>query len=1600
MKKSISALAFTLCAAFVALAFSVRADTALQLSVAQSGGDYTTVESALAAVETMAKKGELNEKGVRLVLTGTHTATEKDGVLFGQKTVFLPDGKKLPITITGGTLILPEGSLACANDYTFTAITVPFDDLATSLFAGSGNVTLEKITVDRNGTPEYKSSFFGDTFTAAVFEGWTEKSLNLYKENGLFTSSMTLGEGFMYENTSDYPYAAVGSSTDFSAKVGTKTISADDTCAKLVVDGASLHTTMACLGSNPVGNSVLHVKKGSLYRLYALGHARQKSHTGDVTVLVEGGTFKSFVRLLSEVTLNGDLNVTLKNMDLSGNTAETDGRMIQMLFSSGSINGDLTVSMENVKADRYYGGFSSSNLTLTGDVSTTAKNCEFSKFFYGGLGKSTISGNVENTLENVTLDNFKGADECVLLGKAADYTGKKDSVGNLTNLLRDVTFTKSESSASIHLGNLNGTQNGSIFNTLENVTVSTGHAVYGGNRGGSVKGIVNIVSNSVFSSTFCGGSSGGTVTDVTNTISDSVFNDYLYLSGSGNTVKGQVENRLTGCTVSKYYTFGGVNSGKVLNNHLEYGIKNYLEDCTLHGFWGGSASSTATHKGNIYTVLASGDYSGYDSYKPYSFAGGCRNTRHEGTATSLIRGGVFHGLVAGGSIPNDKSYAKEHVGSALLTLAGGTFEYGAVANCQWGSYPEATLNVDTLQAREPLSFGFALECNSVVASSEMPTELTGSVTCKELIARGDGTMNIYGEIFCDRFTVEKDAASPAVYGKVHCKNLSLGENALLLGAYGEVTAEEVAGVARLHQTEFWLKRSYFTSPASTVILLSQEESVLGEATSENGVVRGLSSAFTGVSIVFSDKVFLRFAFDKDWAEANKDNFTFTAKCGDRTVASADGFDDLTLKDGCYTLLSDALNAAEFGNAVTYSGSLVPEHAFTLVELAENGVKIYDKKGEFQPLGKLLKAFANYAVAADNYKNGKNEPLPYEAEISRTGFTASDGFAPMTNSPAVTLTNKQLVLDEGIRIRYYFRSAVMNSSEKDKSPAGDLRYFCNCVDVTDRTTKKFVSSGFQKGYYEIVLELPAYPSQSDRVIRLMVSDQENLHLALPVDSSVSYVHEDYVDRTDAVAEALSVTSGSEELGSALLAYLQAGADYYKTQPDLSGFTYPDTFSAGYAREDVSPHGFVVDLSSSKFSHAVLDPLYATCLALWDGEELALFYSVDVRQCPEYLTDTSKQLLAEEFDIDPNKIFFNATHNHSSPNTTSQSRADMKKWYNEIFFPQMLLAARKAVLDLAPATLYTGKANSDPGTNFVRRYVNADGTFTGIHNIVPATSVVAYETEADKELRSLRFDRGEKKDILFVNWQGHAAHGAAYSYAATADFVGFLRDGVEEQLDVHFIYCNGASGNLNFTPKTTADKNAKYFTSPYFQGVGKSLVKTVKKAVDAEKAIASGQLQVTYIPHEGIVRHDDPAIVEKANACQTAVSAYQKEHGSTPSASWYQKNYGFQSKYEVSAIRARAGMGESQLLPVWAFSFGDVGMAFAPYEMFDTNGQQIRNGSPFAVTMIGGYTNGTHSYIPSAYAAPHNGYEVYTCRYVFSTGDEVASKLAAALTGQHG
>ena len=103
-------------------------------------------------------------------------------------------------------------------------------------------------------------------------------------------------------------------------------------------------------------------------------------------------------------------------------------------------------------------------------------------------------------------------------------------------------------------------------------------------------------------------------------------------------------------------------------------------------------------------------------------------------------------------------------------------------------------------------------------------------------------------------------------------------------------------------------------------------------------------------------------------------------------------------------------------------------------------------------------------------------------------------------------------------------------------------------------------------------------------------------------------------------------------------------------------------------------------------------------------------------------------------------------------------------------------------------------------------------------------------------------------------------------------------------------------------------------------------------------------------------------------------------------------GITSKYEVTAIIKRSAFGETREMPLSSLVLGELAMGFAPVELFDTCGKQFRDASSYPMTFFCGYTNGSHSYMPSAIAFPHGGYEVMECHYVPGTGEMIALKLA--------
>ena len=63
-----------------------------------------------------------------------------------------------------------------------------------------------------------------------------------------------------------------------------------------------------------------------------------------------------------------------------------------------------------------------------------------------------------------------------------------------------------------------------------------------------------------------------------------------------------------------------------------------------------------------------------------------------------------------------------------------------------------------------------------------------------------------------------------------------------------------------------------------------------------------------------------------------------------------------------------------------------------------------------------------------------------------------------------------------------------------------------------------------------------------------------------------------------------------------------------------------------------------------------------------------------------------------------------------------------------------------------------------------------------------------------------------------------------------------------------------------------------------------------------------------------------------------------------------------------------------IPVHVIAVGDVAFLGAPIEIFAETGVALKEHSPFAATLVSGYSNGAMGYLPTAEAHREGGYEV--------------------------
>lgn len=381
---------------------------------------------------------------------------------------------------------------------------------------------------------------------------------------------------------------------------------------------------------------------------------------------------------------------------------------------------------------------------------------------------------------------------------------------------------------------------------------------------------------------------------------------------------------------------------------------------------------------------------------------------------------------------------------------------------------------------------------------------------------------------------------------------------------------------------------------------------------------------------------------------------------------------------------------------------------------------------------------------------------------------------------------------------------------------------------------------------------------------------------------------------------------------------------------------DTFSVGYAKEDISPKTSVPmgGFGDTRTSTMTVDPLYAICLAFSDKDTTVLVFTMDLLSANQSAFDGIRAYISEQTGIPVSHIMVTVSHTHSSPDLEKKVPAINDFIAN--MQEKMLKAAQDALADRKPAQMHTAFCRPEQ-MNYVRHYILDNGTYAGSNfGDFSSGKLIGHRGKADNLLQLIKFTREGGKDVVIVSWQAH--YRMEKGTLISSDYYGVIRDTLEPELDCLAAFILGPSGNVNSRSLLTTERSILDYKE-----YGKTLSGYAIEAAKNFSPVQIGKLEIVENLYQG---------------------------------------------------KSVSGVGTVEYA-LYALSLGDVSFIFAPYEMFDTNGITIRNNSKYHATILATCSNGRFYYIADSKAFEYNSYESGTSRLAQGSGELLAEEYVKML-----
>lgn len=370
--------------------------------------------------------------------------------------------------------------------------------------------------------------------------------------------------------------------------------------------------------------------------------------------------------------------------------------------------------------------------------------------------------------------------------------------------------------------------------------------------------------------------------------------------------------------------------------------------------------------------------------------------------------------------------------------------------------------------------------------------------------------------------------------------------------------------------------------------------------------------------------------------------------------------------------------------------------------------------------------------------------------------------------------------------------------------------------------------------------------------------------------------------------------------------------------------------------------------------ILDNPQVHTMVIKNHDTQVVLISLDILEIETEECNSIKKIISQACSVSIDSIMIACTHTHTAPPALPIALLEKDNRFIAALISKTIDTVKLAQKSMIPCTIHAGKNQAHVGIN--RRRI-IDGEVVMMPNP---------EGLQDYDVTGIWFvDREEKAVASIINYSMHPTTLDVGLFVISADYPGYLRRHIERKYpQCKVLFFNGACGDIR--PNLIhEDGGFRGGTSEDLEHIGEILGQAalgtfskqrsemaidcicIKKHIDLffdyDKKITFARTR-----NETLARQINPVLMDKMNInWEHAMYAKMMNEGMPASTKFIISVYALNTK---------------------------IALVFLSGEVFVETGLEIKKQSPFELTIVIGYANGTVGYIPTTSAMELGGYEV--------------------------